>query len=81
MFGFHVITQYEQGIVFKVGESCNKRSVNPDSPGSTRSAVASPRSTCRPRWSGSRPRVITRDNVTLTVDAVVYPGRRPLKPL
>lgn len=72
MFGFHVIRQYEQGIVFRWGKlqtkvrqpgliwlnpfSCRLTSVN------MQTVVA----------SVPAQEAITRDNVTLTVDAVVY---------
>jgi len=72
MFGFHVIRQYEQGIVFRWGKlrpkvrqpglvwlnpfSCRLTSVNMQTVVSSVPAQEA----------------ITRDNVTLTVDAVVY---------
>ena len=72
MFGFHVIRQYEQGIVFRWGKlrpkvrqpgliwlnpfSCRLISVN------MQTVVA----------GVPAQEAITRDNVTLTVDAVVY---------
>ena len=72
MFGFHVIRQYEQGIVFRWGKlqtkvrqpgliwlnpfSCRLTSVN------MQTVVA----------AVPAQEAITRDNVTLTVDAVVY---------
>ncbi|MGH9059728.1 MAG: slipin family protein [Acidimicrobiales bacterium] len=72
MFGFHVITQYEQGVVFRWGKllsdvrqpgliwlnpfSCRLTKVN------MQTVVA----------AVPAQEAITRDNVTLTVDAVVY---------
>ncbi len=72
MFGFHVITQYEQGVVFRWGK--------------LQSAVRQPGLTWLNPFSCRLIKVnmqtvvagvpaqeaITRDNVTLTVDAVVY---------
>jgi regulator of protease activity HflC (stomatin/prohibitin superfamily) len=72
MFGFHVIRQYEQGIVFRWGKVMPKIR----QPGLTWLNAFSSRLTKVNMQTvvASVPgqEAITRDNVTLTVDAVVY---------
>ncbi|HET9732937.1 MAG TPA: slipin family protein [Acidimicrobiales bacterium] len=72
MFGFHVIRQYEQGIVFHWGKIDDKVRqpglcwVNPFSRRLTKVNMQVTVTTVPAQEA------ITRDNVTLTVDAVVY---------
>jgi regulator of protease activity HflC (stomatin/prohibitin superfamily) len=72
MFGFHVITQYEQGIVFKWGKLQQKVRepglawINPFSCRLTKVNMQTVVAAVPAQEA------ITRDNVTLTVDAVVY---------
>jgi regulator of protease activity HflC (stomatin/prohibitin superfamily) len=72
MFGFHVITQYEQGIVFKWGKlqpKVRQAGITWINPISSRLTKVNMQTVVA---AVPAQEAITRDNVTLTVDAVVY---------
>ena len=73
MFGFKIITQYERGIVFRWGRALpGIREAGADLGQPVHRAAPQGQHADHRRWGCPRQEAITRDNVTLKVDAVVY---------